>query len=195
MLSKFAIKSAFVITGNLTRSVSINDSASMLARRLAYAGNIEQSAQKIAKANQLYPEHRMTRIMNVDFQYQTGNYNRAIEMLLKEIDVDKEPWTAGGMALLVCAYSAIGNREEARKWLAKIEMLPEETTNRSIYIAVANAGLSEADEFFTWARRASEERIWDYGRLRLIDKEIPTAGNIRQDPRFIELFKKAGLEA
>jgi tetratricopeptide (TPR) repeat protein len=162
---------------------------------MLYAGNIEQSAQKVAKANQLYPQHRLTRMMNVDFPYRTGNYNRAIELLLKEIDVDKEPWTAGGMTVLVCAYSATGNQEEARKWLAKIEMLPVETSYRSIDIAGAHAGLGEADEFFKWARRAIEEGFWNFGRFRLIDKEIPAALNIRQDPRFNELFKKVGLEA
>ena len=60
---------------------------------------------------------------------------------------------------------------------------------------VKYAGLGEMDEFFLWANRASEEKTMNFGRLRLIDKEIPAMRNIRQDPRFIELFKKVGLEA
>jgi adenylate cyclase len=160
-----------------------------------YFGDTEQSAQKLAKAAQLYPEHRFTRIMKVDFQYRTGNYHRAIESLLKEIDVDKEPWTAGGIPMLVLAYSAIGNHEEARRWLAKIDTLPEDTPFRSLYIALAHAGLGELDEFFTWAWRAFEEKEWNFGLLRLIERDVPAMRNIRHDPRFIELFKKAGLAA
>lgn len=160
-----------------------------------YTGNTELSAQKVAKANQLYPQHPMARIMNVDFQYRTGNYHRAIELLLKEINVDKEPWTVGGIPVLVSAYSAIGNRVEARKWLERLETLPEEIPFRSVYIALAFAGLGQANEFFEWAQRAFEEKLWHFGYFRLIDKVIPTASHIRQDPRFVQLFKKVGLEA
>jgi TolB-like protein/Tfp pilus assembly protein PilF len=162
---------------------------------LLYAGNIEQSAQKVAKANQLYPEHQLTREMNVFFHYNTGNYSRAIELTLKAIGVDEKPPVGGPPILLIMAYAAIGNPEEARKWLARMKMLPEGTRYRSGDLAYAYAGLGEKDEFFTWANQASKEKDMNFGFLRLIDKEIPAMRNIRQDPRFIELFKKVGLEA
>jgi tetratricopeptide (TPR) repeat protein len=161
---------------------------------LLYAGDKEQSARKIAKATLLYPEHQLTTAMNVLFHYYTGNYSRAIE-LLKAIGVDDKRYTLGALPMLVWAYSAIGNRDEARKWLAKIEVLPAETPYRSLYITIAHAGLGDVDEFFIWARRAIEDKALNFGRLRLLDREIPAMPNIRQDPRFIELFRKAGLEA
>ncbi len=179
----------------LADPMSISVLGSQLLWLLLYAGDIEQSARKVAKAIQLYPEHRMTRGMNALFHYYTGDYSRAIELSLKAIDVDEKPHTMGALPVLVWAYSAIENREEARKWLAKIEKLPEETPYRSLYLMIAHAGLGEVDEFFTWARRAIEEKALNFGRLRLIDREILAMRNIRQDPRFIELFKKAGLEA
>jgi adenylate cyclase len=162
---------------------------------MLYFGNKEEAAKKAAKANQLYPGHQFTRAMNAFYEYYTGNYSRAIKLLLESNEIDEKRGDFAAWPELVCAYSAMGNGEEARKWLAKIESLPEDTESRSIYFAVAHAGLGELDEFFTWARRASEEKAWEFGRLRLIDREIPAMRNIRQDPRWVELFKKVGLEA
>jgi adenylate cyclase len=161
---------------------------------LLYAGDKEQSARKVAKATQLYPEHQLTTAMNVLFHYYTGNYSRAIE-LLKATGVDEKPRNLGALPMMVWAYSAIGNREEATKWLAKIEVLPEETPYRSLYITISHAGLGNVDEFFIWARRAIEDRALNFGRLRLLDREIPAMRNLRQDPRFTELFENAGLKA
>jgi adenylate cyclase len=162
---------------------------------MLYDRNIEGAAKKLAKATQLYPQHQMIEELNILFHIYTRSYHRAIELLLEAIDVDKKPYTLGFFHYLVGAYSAIGKRDEAEKWLAKIERLPEKTQGRSLYIAVAHAGLGDWDEFFTWANRASDEKSWHLGRLRLSDLEIPALRNIRQDHRFVELFKKAGLEA
>ncbi len=97
----------------------------------------------------------------------------------------------------IAGYGTLGDWQSRRgkKWLGKLEMLPEETPYRSIYIAIAHAALGHLNEFFIWARRASEEKATNFGILRLIDRDIPAMRNIRQDPRFKELFKKVGLEA
>ncbi len=163
---------------------------------LLFEGNLEQAALKLAKVSQLYPENKLTKEYTALFHIVTGNYSRAIELSLAAIGHDEEHGTMIFLPFLVNAYSAIGNREEARQWLARVETLPEGTTHRSLYLMIAYAGLGEVNEFFIWARRAIEEKEGViFGRLRLINKEIPAIRNIRQDPRFIELFKKAGLEA
>ena len=162
---------------------------------MLYDRNIDESARKVAKAKQLYPQHPLTEEMNILFHIFTGNYTRAIELLVEAIDVEKKPYTVRLFHYLVGAYSAIGNREEAGKWLAKLEKLPEETPGRPLFIAVAYAGLGDWDQFFIWANRASEEKSWHFGRLRLSDPEIPAMRNMHKDPRFIELFKKVGLDA
>ena len=163
--------------------------------QLLYAGNVEQSSRILAKASQLYPEHQLTKEMNIFSQYYSGKYSRAIELALEAIGGHETSRKVVFLLMLVMAYSANGNTGEARKWLAKMENLPEETPYLSDYIATAYAGLGDLDEFFSWSRRAaSEEKAWFFARLRLIDREIPAMRNIRQDPRFIELFKKVGLE-
>jgi adenylate cyclase len=163
--------------------------------QLLYAGNVEHASRILAKAGQLYPEHQLTKEMNIFSQYYSGNYTRAIELALEAIGGHETSRRVVFLQMLVMAYSANGNQAEARKWLAKMEKLHEETPYRSDLIATAYAGLGERDQFFNWSRRAAEEKAWFFARLRLIDKEIPAMRNIRQDPRFIEMFKKVGLEA
>ncbi len=162
---------------------------------LLFEANLEQAALKLAKASQLYPEHPMTTNANVFFQLVSRNYSRAIDLSLEAIEHGELAHTSFLMAWLVTAYSEIGNREEARKWLARVEELPEGTPYRSVLLTLAYGGLDEANGFFIWARRAIEEKTMSFGHLRLIDREIPTVRNVRQDPRFIELFRKVGLEA
>ena len=179
--------------------------------QMLYAGNIERSSQKIAKARQLYPEHQMITDMNIFHEFYAGNYSGAIMLILKSMSSEEKKQAAEKIVigsitpsssqtveylpLLVSAYSAMGNQEEARKWLAKMMTLPEGTPYRSVYIAVAHAWRGDIDEFFSWAKRASEEKGWGFGRLRLIEREIPPMRHIHEDPRFKELFKKVGLEA
>ena len=161
---------------------------------LLFEGNPEKAALKLARASQLYPEHPMTKNANVFFHLVSGNYSRAIELSLEAIEHDELAYTSFLMAWLVTAYSEIGNREEGRRWLTRVEALPEGTPYRSVLLTLAHGGLDDANGFFFWAGRAIEEKNMSFGHLRLIDREIPTARNIRKDPRFIELFKKVGLE-
>jgi adenylate cyclase len=161
---------------------------------LLFDENIEQAALKLEKASQLYPEHQLTKEMNVFFDILTRNYSHAIELCLGAIGHDENPHTIILVPWLVTAYSAIGNLEEARKWLARVETVPERTRYRSACMAIAYGGLGDVNEFFIWARRASEEKAISFGHLRLIAREIPAMRNVRQDPRFNEMFKKVGLE-
>jgi TolB-like protein/Tfp pilus assembly protein PilF len=162
---------------------------------LLFERNLEQAALKLAKASQLYPGHTTTRSGNVLFHLATENYSRVIELSLEAIGHDESLRNNILLAWLVKAYAALGNREEARRCLARLETLPEGTPYKSVCLTLAHAGLGDANEFFVWARRAIEEKVMSLGHLRLIDREVPGTGSIRQDPRFTDLFKKVGLEA
>jgi adenylate cyclase len=162
---------------------------------LLFEGNLDQAAQKLARASQLYPGHLMTKVDTVFFHIMSGNYSRAVELSLETIGQSLNAQTMILLPWLVNAYSAMGNREEAGKWLARVVALPDETPTKSACLMIAYSGLGDLNEFFTWARRAIEEKTIHMGHLRLGDREVPAIRGIRQDPRFIELFKKVGLEA
>jgi FimV-like protein len=95
---------------------------------------------------------------------------------------------------LALAYAAMGDRENAVKWLRELIALPEETSGRTVTIAYVYAGLGEVDEFFVFANRAFKEKTLSFSEIRLIDRVIPGTRKIGDDPRFAELFSKAGLK-
>jgi hypothetical protein len=88
----------------------------------------------------------------------------------------------------------MGDKENAVECLRELIALPEETSGRTVYISYVYAGLGEADEFFTFANRAFKEKTLSFGDIRLIDRVIPGTRKIRDDPRFSELFNRAGLK-
>jgi hypothetical protein len=88
----------------------------------------------------------------------------------------------------------MGDRENAVECLREVILLPEVTSGRTVYISYVYAGLGEADEFFTFANRAFKEKTLTFGDIRLIDRVIPGRRKIRDDPRFSELFNRAGLK-
>ena len=63
-------------------------------------------------------------------------------------------------------------------------------------IANVYAALGDFDKFFLFANRAFKEKTLVFEELRLIDEWIrpPRARKIRDDARFSELFKRAGLK-
>ena len=91
-------------------------------------------------------------------------------------------------------YAAMGDKENAMRWLRELISVPEENSWRTVMIANVYAALGDVDEFFVFANRAFKEQTLSFIDLRLIDRWIPAARKIREDPRFNELFSKAGLK-
>jgi tetratricopeptide (TPR) repeat protein len=85
--------------------------------------------------------------------------------------------------------AAEGRKEEARRMLAEIEHpKPGEGIPDGLGIAAVHAALGDRDEAFVWLTRAYEAR-----RIAFL-KVHPFLDPLRDDPRFGELLKKAGLE-
>ncbi len=78
--------------------------------------------------------------------------------------------------------------------LRELISVPEDNPWRSVMIANVYAALGEADEFFAYTNRAFKEQTLSFIDIRLIDRWIPGARKIREDPRFSELFSRAGLK-
>jgi hypothetical protein len=57
-----------------------------------------------------------------------------------------------------------------------------------------SAALGDIDKFFVFADRAFKEKTLSFIDLRLVDRWMPWTRKIREDPRFSELFSKAGLK-
>ena len=140
------------------------------------------------------PDHWMTRDCLGSSYYLAGDYDEAIRVTLAASAL---PTNSGNPALiggLIMIYAAMGDEENAKKWLRELTAIPEENTWRNTMIYLAYAALGDVDEFFVFANRAFAEKTLSFIDLRLIDRWIPSARKIRDDPRFSELFSKAGLK-
>ncbi len=161
---------------------------------LASLGRKAEAERILKKMLEVDPDHWMTRDSLGSSYYLEGDYHQAIKVTLAASAL---PANSGNPALiggLVMIYAAMGDEENAKKWLRELTAIPEENTWRNTMIYVAHAALGDVDEFFVFANRAFEEKTLAFIDLRLIDRWIPSARKIREDPRFSELFSKAGLK-
>ena len=92
-------------------------------------------------------------------------------------------------AQLAYMYAATGDREEARRGLAR------QLGNRSrleplgFHFGMAYAGLGEADEAFRWLEGACRER-GGFMNLLAVSSGFDA---LRSDPRFDDLLRRMGL--
>jgi TolB-like protein/Flp pilus assembly protein TadD len=160
---------------------------------LALLGRKAEAEKKLKKMLEIDPDHWMAIDALASSHYLEGNYEKAIEVALAALALPKNssnPSLKGG---LVMTYGAMGDKENARKWLRELVAIPEENVWRNSMIALAYAALGDPDEFFVFANRAFKEKSLSFIDMRLIDKWMPWASKIHEDPRFSELFSRAGL--
>ena len=96
---------------------------------------------QLKKMLEVDPDHWMTRDCLGSAYYLGGDYDQAIKGTLA---VSALPSNSGNPALiagLVTIYAAMGDEENARKWLRELIAIPEENVWRNSMIAVANAAL------------------------------------------------------
>lgn len=157
-------------------------------------GRMEEAASKLRKALEIDPDHWGLKSTQGMFDYINGDYGKAISVLLDGLGSVKDPNNPFFKYMLALAYAAMGDKENARKWLRELMSIPEGTSWRNMFIAYVYAALGDADQFFTFANRAFQEKNLVFGDLRLIDRFIPGTRKIHDDPRLAELFKRVNLD-
>ena len=87
------------------------------------------------------------------------------------------------------AYAVSGNKVEAQKVLAELELLSRERYVSSYGIAAISAGFGDNDQTFVLLERAFAE---DNTELTFL-KVDPRLDPLREDPRFSELLERVGF--
>lgn len=161
---------------------------------LAPFGRKTESESVLKKMVAIDPDHWMTREALASSNYLKGDYEKSISGLFDAMELVKNSVNPALKLGLAMSYAAMGDQKNATKWLRELEAVPEDDAWRNTLLATVHAALGDVDEFFEYANRALAEKSLNFVDLRLIDKWIPGARQIRQDPRFAELFSKAGLK-
>jgi tetratricopeptide (TPR) repeat protein len=88
------------------------------------------------------------------------------------------------------AYAAAGNREEARKILAKLKKQHEQGLVPSGSIAILYGALGDLNEAFAWLEKAYQEHDPELTYLKVPNRRFEP---LRHDPRFRKLLLRMGL--
>ena len=115
-----------------------------------------------------------------------GMYQEAVESFRKGQALSGG-YTSGGLGQ---AYALAGQRGLAWRMLKRLLELSKKTYVQSIAIAMIYVGLGDADQAFHWLEKA----LGDRETPLVYVKTYPAYDPIREDPRFLALLRRMGLE-
>jgi TolB-like protein/Tfp pilus assembly protein PilF len=151
---------------------------------------LDSALLKLEKATKLDPENPHLYEFWAFYNYRKGDYASAVDWLERRLSKSRSQYyyLSGALGSL---YVNIGKRDKAMEIKNKLLAQPEDVIGRANNIAFICGYLGDPDECFEWATRAVEEKS-----LSLIDFRLdPELQYIRDDPRWMELLKKANLDA
>jgi tetratricopeptide (TPR) repeat protein len=100
------------------------------------------------------------------------------------------PGDANYLAALGHVYASSGNIATAHKILDTLFIENKTVPVSPFFFALVYAGLNDKEKALEWLQKAYEEKS---GSVRYLKME-PRLQNLRNDPRYIELMKKIGLD-
>ena len=150
------------------------------------AGRVDQSIQQSRKTIELdpnywggYQELGLALVRNKQFP-------EAIAALEKARTLDNNPSVSGYLGF---AYATAGKKAEAQRVLDELKELSKQRYVPSYSIAIIYAGLNDKDHAFESLNKAYADRSF---YIALLTFES-TLDNLKPDPRFKELLKRANL--
>jgi len=160
-----------------------------LAGRLLVAGRVDEALVQLHETLEMNP-HFAPAHQTLGWAYlNKGKHEQAIQEFQQALQLsgtdDKDI-----MLDLGFAYAAAGNREEARKILAKLKELHQRGLVPSGSIGILYGALGELNEAFAWLEKAYEERDPELTYLKVPGRRFAP---LRHDARFQQLVRRVGL--
>ena len=191
------------------------------AHLLSNTAQHEKALAEIKRAREIDPLSLRTGALEGQILFFAGRYDDAIDRLNKTIDLNPHFWlshlfisrvyTEKGMhaeaiaatkkakelssnsqsdAYRAYALTKAGDMEQARAVLKELLNLSIERYVPPYNIALVYHGLGEREETLAWLEKGYEQRD-----VRMVFLKVePKWNNLRDDPRFLDLMKRMGLE-
>ncbi|MGI9166908.1 MAG: TPR end-of-group domain-containing protein [Pyrinomonadaceae bacterium] len=157
-----------------------------LAGILLFAGKYDQAIEQTRKALEIDSNFWWSyQILGLAYE-QKKLYPEAIAALEKARSLDNNPSILGYLGYV---YAAAGKKSKALRVLAELNGLSKQRHVPPYSIAIIYAGLNDKDLAFEWLNKAYGDRSFF---LALLQVET-VLDNLRLDPRFKELLKRANL--
>jgi serine/threonine protein kinase/tetratricopeptide (TPR) repeat protein len=160
-----------------------------VALGLYQARNYDQAIDQFQKTLELDPNFPPPHTYLPAAYEQKGMFEEAIAGFQRGIPVTEGADNTLTMAGLAHAYAVSGRKTEARRLLAELQRLSEQSYVPAHDVALVYTGLGERDKAFGWLDKASEEHSFNLIYL----KTEPRFDPLRSDPRFAELLRRVGL--
>lgn len=178
------------------------------AEYLSAMGRFDESLLEIRRAQELDPLSLIIHAVEAWILYFARDYDRAIEICLKTLEMDPNFYNARAYLGLIyiekgmyeealklrprdaLLYAKMGNISEAKKRLAEMIEQSKITPVRKSSIALLCFEIGDFDQGFEWLEKAFEEH--DTLMLRL--KFGPYFDKVRSNPRFEAMLKRMNLE-
>ena len=157
------------------------------AQFLGYSGRYEEAREQFRKTVELDPAWAYAH-WQLGLMYESqGLFSEATPHLEKAAELDDRPY---GLGQLGYVYAKSGRIDEAHGVLERLDELAETRYVSPIEKASVYAGLGDLDRFFEWMEKAYEERTSEVPLVRI----LPFIDDVEQDPRFVALMRRIGLE-
>src|SRR6185503_1047458 len=152
------------------------------------AGKYDEAIEQENKTMELNPKaagaywiRGMTYQQKKMFQESIKDYRHALEL---------SPGDPNYLAALGNLYASNGNPLAARKIIDTLNIWNKQLPVSPFFFALVYAGLNDKEKTLEWLQKAYEEKS---GSVRYLKME-PRLQNLRNEPDYIALMKKIGLE-
>ncbi|PYY09684.1 MAG: hypothetical protein DMG69_09265 [Acidobacteria bacterium] len=160
-----------------------------LAGRLLVAGRYDEALEQVQKTLELNP-HFAPAHQTLGWVYlNQGKHEEAIDEFQQAVQISGTDDT-NFVLDLGFAYATVGNREKARRILAKLKQQHDRGLVPSGSIAILHGALGERNEAFAWLEEAYKERDPELTYLKVPGRRFEP---LRHDPRFRKLLVRMGL--
>ncbi|HEX6848929.1 MAG TPA: tetratricopeptide repeat protein [Chitinophagaceae bacterium] len=152
------------------------------------AGRYDEAISQEIKTLELNPRSAGARwIRGMSYQ-QKKMFNEAIKDYQSALELS--PNNPNFLAALGHVYASSGNNVEAHKVLDTLFAVHKQQPVSPFFFALVYTGLKDKEKALKWLERSYEEKS---GSVRYLKME-PRLQSLRNEPRYIALMKKIGLE-
>jgi tetratricopeptide (TPR) repeat protein len=155
-----------------------------------HAGRFDEAEQQLRKGSELDEDDRF--VAGIWFlgkvYVAAGKRDLAFRELGKAVENSRgSAWTR---CMLGHAWGVFGEPARAQEILADLQDSDKHGYVRAFGVAMIYLGLGDRDQALTWLEKGCNDRdVW-----ALTLKVDPIYADLRTDPRFIALLRRAGLE-
>ena len=152
------------------------------------AGNYDEAITQEQKTMELNPKAGGPFWIRGMAYQQKKMYSEAIKDYRHALEI--YPGDPNYLAALGNVYASGGNMAAAHKILDTLFVVNKKEHVSPFFIALVYAGLNDKEKALEWLEKSYEEKS---GSVRYLKME-PRLQNLRNEPRYIALMKKVGLE-